>query len=99
MSNKLHVKQGWLRALVFFFVGMVLSGLLASITIVYACTGYTSAPTLSFPGTGAGASATATLGTGASVTAVVGLGASASISGAYTNAKRMRFTLNNSLND
>jgi hypothetical protein len=77
------------------------SGGLASITIVDAGTGYTSAPTLSFTaaGAGTGASATATLGTGASVTAVIGLGASASISGAYTNAKRMRFTLNNALND
>jgi hypothetical protein len=76
-------------------------GGLTSITIVDAGTGYTSAPTLSFPGAGAGtgASATATLGTGASATAVVGLGASASISGAFTNAKRMRFTLNNALND
>ena len=77
------------------------SGGLTSITIVDAGTGYTSAPTLSFPGAGAGtgASATATLGTGASVSAVIGLGASASISGAYTNGKRMRFTLNNALND
>ena len=77
------------------------SGGLTSITIVDAGTGYTSAPTLSFTGAGAGtgASATATLGTGASVTAVIGLGASASISGAYTNGKRMRFTLNNALND
>jgi hypothetical protein len=77
------------------------SGGLASITIVDAGTGYTSAPTLSFTGAGAGtgASATATLGTGASVSAVIGLGASASISGAYTNGKRMRFTLNNALND
>jgi hypothetical protein len=64
-------------------------------------TGYTSAPTLSFPGAGAGtgASATATLGTGASATAVIGSGASASIGGVFTNAKRMRFTLNNALND
>ena len=76
-------------------------GGLSSIVIGNAGTGYTSAPTLSFPGAGSGtgASATATLGTGASVTAVVGLGASASISGAYTNGKRMRFTLNNALND
>ncbi len=68
------------------------SGGLASTTIVDDGTGYTSAPLLSFPGPGAagtGASATATLETGASVTAVIGLGASASISGAYTNAKRM----------
>ena len=77
------------------------SGGLTAITIVDAGTGYTSAPTLSFPGAGAGtgASATATLGTGASATAVIGLGASASISGVFTNAKRMRFTLNNALND
>lgn len=76
-------------------------GGLTSISITNAGTGYTSAPTLSFPGAGSGtgASATATLGTGASATAVIGTGASASISGVYTNAKRMRFTLNNALND
>jgi hypothetical protein len=77
------------------------SGGLTSITIINAGTGYTSAPTLSFPGAGAGvnASATATLGTGASATAVIGTGASASVSGIFTNSKRMRFSLNNSLND
>jgi hypothetical protein len=79
----------------------VSSGGVGSITIVNAGTGYTSAPTLSFPGAGSGtgASATATLGTGASFTAVIGTGASANINGAYTNSKRMRFGLNNSLND
>ncbi len=30
MSNKLHVKQGWLRALIFFFVGVIVSGIIAS---------------------------------------------------------------------
>ena len=77
------------------------SGGLTSISITNAGTGYTSAPTLSFPGAGAGvnASATATLGTGASATAVIGTGASASVSGIFTNSKRMRFSLNNSLND
>ena len=40
MSNKLHVKQGWLRALVFFFVGMVLSGLLASIIVSVIMSGF-----------------------------------------------------------
>ena len=30
MSNNLHVKQGWLRALIFFFVGVVISGIIAS---------------------------------------------------------------------
>jgi hypothetical protein len=76
-------------------------GTLTSISITTAGTGYTSAPTLSFPGAGAGtgASATATLGTGASANAVIGSGASASIGGIFTNAKRMRFTLNNALND
>ena len=76
-------------------------GGLTSISITNAGTGYTSAPTLSFSGAGAGvnASATATLGTGASATAVIGTGASASISGIFTNSKRMRFSLNNSLND
>jgi hypothetical protein len=76
-------------------------GVLSSIVIGNAGTGYTSAPTLSFPGAGAGtgASATATLGTGASATAVIGSGASASIGGVFTNAKRMRFSLHNSLND
>ena len=63
--------------------------------------GATSAPTFSFTNFigGTGASATATLGTGASATAVIGLGATASVTGIYTNAKRMRFALNNSLND
>jgi hypothetical protein len=76
------------------------SGGLTSISITNAGTGYTSAPTLSFPNAGGtGASATATLGTGASATAVVGTGASAYVSGVYTNSKRMRFALNNSLND
>jgi hypothetical protein len=77
------------------------SGGLSSITIVNAGTGYTSAPTLSFPGAGAGtgASATATIGSGASALAVCGTGASASVSGIFTNSKRMRFSLNNSLND
>ena len=76
-------------------------GGLTSISITNAGTGYTSAPTLSFSGAGAGvnASATATLGTGASATAVIGTGASASVSGIFTNSKRMRFSLNNSLND
>ena len=76
-------------------------GVLSSIVIGNAGTGYTSAPTLSFPGAGAGtgASAIATLGTGASVTAVIGSGATASIGGVVTNAKRLRFTLNNVLND
>ena len=56
--------------------------------------GYTSAPTYSFPGAGlgTGASPTTTFGAGASATAVIGTGASASISSVYTNAKRMRFT-------
>jgi hypothetical protein len=77
------------------------SGGLTSISITNAGTGYTSAPTLSFPGAGAGtgASATATLGTGASATAVVGTGASASVSGFFTNSKLMRFSLHNALND
>ena len=75
-------------------------GVLSSISIGNAGSGYTSAPTLSFPGAGGtGASATATLGTGASATAVIGTAASASVSGVYTNGKRMRFTLNNALND
>jgi hypothetical protein len=52
---------------------------------------YHSAPTLSFPGAGAG--------TGASATAVIGSGALANITGIFTNAKRMRFGLNNALND
>jgi membrane protease YdiL (CAAX protease family) len=30
MSNQLHVKQGWIRALIFFFVGVLVSGLIAS---------------------------------------------------------------------
>ena len=77
------------------------SGGLSAITITNAGTGYTSAPTLSFPGAGSGtgASATATLGTGASAIAVIGTGASASVSGFFTNSKRMRFSLNNSLSD
>jgi hypothetical protein len=76
-------------------------GTLTSISITTAGTGYTSAPTLSFPGadTGINAAATATLGTGASVTAVIGTCASASVSGFSTNSKLMRFSLKNSLND
>ena len=78
----------------------ITANVLYSISITNTGTGYTSAPTLSFDNAGGiGASATATLGTGASATAVVGTGASASISGVYTNSKRMRFALNNSLND
>ncbi len=46
-----------------------------------------------------GFAATATLGTGASATAVIGSGAVASVSGIYTNSERMRFALNNSLNE
>ena len=38
-------------------------------------------------------------GSGASVTAVIGTGASASTGGIYTDSKRMRFPLNNALND
>ena len=30
MSNKLHIKYGWIRALVFFFVGIFISGAIAS---------------------------------------------------------------------
>ena len=30
MSNRLHVKQGWLRALLFFFVGVIVSGSIAT---------------------------------------------------------------------
>ena len=76
-------------------------GVLSSIVIGNAGTGYTSAPTLSFDGAGpgTGASATATLGTGASATAVIGTGASIAVNGIFTNSKRMRFALNNSLND
>ena len=78
----------------------IAGNILSSISITNAGTGYTSAPTLSFDNAGGtGASATATLGTGASATAVVGTGASAYVSGVYTNSKRMRFALNNSLND
>jgi hypothetical protein len=51
---------------------------------------YNSAPTLSFPFGG---------GTGASATAVIGTNAVANITGIFTNAKRMRFTLNNALDD
>ena len=52
---------------------------------------YQNVPILSFPGAGAG--------TGASATAVIGSGALANITGIYTNSKRMRFGLNNALND
>ena len=51
---------------------------------------YNSAPTLSFPFGG---------GTGASATAVIGTNAVANVTGIFTNAKRMRFTLNNALGD
>jgi hypothetical protein len=78
----------------------IAGNMLSSITITNPGTGYTSAPTLSFDiAGGISASATATLGTGASASAVVGTSASAYVSGVYTNSKRMRFVLNNSLND
>ncbi|MFP5041426.1 CPBP family intramembrane glutamic endopeptidase [Parasediminibacterium sp. JCM 36343] len=32
MDSSLHIRQGWLRALVFFFVGLVISGIFATIT-------------------------------------------------------------------
>ena len=79
----------------------VSGGAVNAVTITTAGYGYTSAPTLSFANSpnGSGASVSAILGTGASVTAVIGTGATAVVSGIYTNGKRMRFALNNSLND
>jgi len=76
-------------------------GVLSSISILSAGTGYTSAPTFSFANApnGTGAGATAVIGTGASATAVIGTGVSAVVGGVYTNSKRMRFPLNNALND
>ena len=40
MKSRLHINQGWLRALVFFFVGMVVSGLIASIIMSVIMTGF-----------------------------------------------------------
>ena len=67
----------------------VTANVVASITITTPGR-YNSAPTLSFPFGG---------GTGASATAVIGTNAVANVTGVFTNAKRMRFTLNNGLND
>ena len=67
----------------------VTGNVVASITITTPGR-YNSAPTLSFPFGG---------GTGASATAVIGTNAVANVTGVFTNAKRMRFTLNNALND
>ena len=66
-------------------------GTISTVTITNAGTGYSSAPNISF--------ANSTGGTGASVTAVIGSGATIAVSGIYTNGKRMRFALNNALND
>ena len=75
-------------------------GVITALTIVNAGTGYTSAPTLDFSaGGGSGANIIAKVGNGASATAVIGTGANVSVNGYYTNSKRMRFALNNSLND
>jgi hypothetical protein len=51
------------------------------------------------PGGGTGADIISKIGSGATVNAVIGNGAIASFNGFYTNSKRMRFALNNSLND
>ena len=76
------------------------AGVITSLTIVNAGSGYTSLPTLSFmPGGGTGADIISKIGSGATVNAVIGNGAIASFNGFYTNSKRMRFGLNNSLND
>jgi len=66
-----------------------------SINITNPGNSYTSAPTLSFSNANYGGAP----GSGASATAVIGTGASAAVSGIYTNSKRMRFPLNNALND
>jgi hypothetical protein len=76
------------------------SGVITAVTITTAGTGYTSVPTLEFSaGGGTGANIAAKIGTGASATAVIGTGANASITAYTVNSKRMRFALNNSLND
>jgi len=46
-----------------------------------------------------GANISPKIGTGASVNAVIGSGANINVNGFFTNSKRMRFPLNNSLND
>ena len=69
----------------------VTAGAVASVNIVNAGSLYSTAPTISF--------ANSSGGSGGSVTAVIGSGATAIVSGIYTNGKRMRFGLNNSLND
>ena len=75
-------------------------GVITALTIVNAGTGYTSVPTFDFSaGGGSGANIIAKVGNGASATAVIGTGANVSVNGYYTNSKRMRFALNNSLND
>ena len=85
-------------------------GVITSLTVNNPGSGYTSAPTFDFsagggtganisPKLGVNASVTAVIGSGASANAVVGTGATVKLSGYYTNSKRMRFTLNNALND
>jgi len=83
-----------------FITATATAGVISNITIVSTGFGYTSAPILDFrAGGGTGAVIISKVGNGASATAVIGSGASASIGGYYTNSKRMRFALNNSLND
>ena len=66
-----------------------------SITITNPGYGYTSAPILSFANANYGGAP----GSGASASTIIGTGAAAVISGIFTNSKRMRFPLNNALND
>jgi hypothetical protein len=76
------------------------AGVITALTTVSEGSGYTSAPTFDFSlGGGTGANITAKVGNGASANAVIGSGAVVTINGYYTNSKRMRFALNNSLND
>jgi len=76
------------------------AGVIMALTTVNEGSGYTSAPTFDFSlGGGTNANITAKIGNGASASAVIGSGAIVAINGYYTNSKRMRFGLNNALND
>ena len=100
--------------------GSALLGVIQGFNIINPGSGYTSTPTFDCSmgsGTGenitplfgsgasatlvisSGANITAKIGSGASVNAVIGSGANINVNGFITNSKRMRFPLNNSLND
>jgi len=76
------------------------AGVITTINIVNEGSGYTSGPTFDLSlGGGTGGNITSKVGNGASASAVIGSGAIVAINGYYINSKRMRFALNNALND